>query len=160
MRFSSTILSGAALVLAGVAAGGCTPLRSHQGYVVDVDLVNSVQPGVDNRESVLATLGTPTFTSQFNQGDWYYVARDSRNLAYNNPRPVNQNTLQISFDNAGTVSSIRRIGLEQVASIHPLGKKTPTLGRERGFFDELFGNIGAVGAPGAGQVGGGGRDTP
>src|SRR3546814_10177276 len=86
---------------------------------------------------LLATLGTPTFTSQFNQGDWYYVARDSRNLAYNNPRPVNQNTLQISFDNAGTVSSIRRIGLEQVASIHPLGKKTPTLGRERGFFDEL-----------------------
>src|SRR3546814_7119098 len=108
------------------------------------DLVNSVQPGVDNRESVLATLGTPTFTSQFNQGDWYYVARDSRNLAYNNPRPVNQNTLQISFDNAGTVSSIRRIGLEQVASINPLGKKTPPLGRERGFFDELFGNIGAV----------------
>src|SRR3546814_7705011 len=113
MRFSSTIRSGSALVVAGVAAGGCTPLRSHQGYVVDVDLVNSVQPGVDNRESVLATLGTPTFTSQFNQGDWYYVARDSRNLAYNNPRPVNQNTLQISFDNAGTVSSIRRIGLER-----------------------------------------------
>ncbi|MCM8731207.1 outer membrane protein assembly factor BamE [Hephaestia sp. GCM10023244] len=160
MRFSSTLLMGAALGLAGVMASGCTPLRSHQGYVVDVDLVNSVQPGVDNRESVLATLGTPSFTSQFNQGDWYYVARDSRNLAYNNPRPVNQNTLQISFDNAGTVSSIRRIGLEQVASIHPMGKKTPTLGRERGFFDELFGNIGAVGAPGAGQVGGGGRDTP
>ena len=26
-------------------------------------------------------------------------------------------------------------------------KKTPTLGRERGFFQELFGNIGAVRAP-------------
>src|SRR3546814_10449546 len=90
MRFSSTILSGPALVLAGVAAGGRTPLRLHQGYVVDVDLVNSVQSGVDNRESVLETLGTPTFTSQFNQGDWYYVARDSRNLDYNNLRPRSQ----------------------------------------------------------------------
>src|SRR3546814_17210296 len=69
MRFSSTILSGAALVLAGDAAGGRTPLRSHQGYVVDVDLVNSVLPGVATRESVLATLGTPTFTIQFTQGE-------------------------------------------------------------------------------------------
>src|SRR3546814_17274774 len=97
MRFSSTILSGAALVLAGVAAGGCTPLRSHQGYVVDVDLVNSVQPGVDNRESVLATLGTPTFTSQFHQGDWYYVARDTRTLAYTHPRPLHHTPPHINF---------------------------------------------------------------
>ncbi|HVI98131.1 MAG TPA: outer membrane protein assembly factor BamE [Sphingomonas sp.] len=159
MRFSSTILPGVALALLGLGAGGCTPLRSHQGYVIDADLVNSVQPGVDNRESVLATLGTPTFTSQFNQGDWFYVARDSRNLAFNSPHPVNQNTIEISFDNAGTVSGIRRIGMDQIASIHPYGKTTPTLGRERGFFSELFGNIGAVGAPGAGQVEGG-RDTP
>jgi len=26
--------------------------------------------------------------------------------------------------------------------------KTPTLGRKRSFFEELFGNIGTVGAPG------------
>src|SRR3546814_17646745 len=96
MRFSSTILSGAALVLAGVAAGGCTPLRSHQGYVVDVALVNSVQPGVDNRESVLATLGTPTFTCQFTQGDWYYFARDRRNLPFHNPRPATPHKLTIT----------------------------------------------------------------
>jgi outer membrane protein assembly factor BamE (lipoprotein component of BamABCDE complex) len=159
MRFSSTILLGSALALAGLAAGGCTPLKSHQGYVVDADLVNSVRPGVDNRQSVLATLGTPTFTSQFNKGQWFYVARDSRNLAFNNPHPVDQNTIAISFDDSGTVSAIRRIGMEQVASINPMDKTTPTLGRERSFFDELFGNIGAVGAPGAGQMGGG-RDIP
>jgi len=152
MRLSSFLLLSGALALAGLAAGGCSPLRSHQGYVVDVDLVNSVQPGVDNRESVLATLGTPTFTSQFNKGEWYYVARDARNLAFNNPHPVNQNTIAISFDDSGTVSAIRRIGMEQVVSIDPMDKTTPTLGRERSFFDELFGNIGAVGAPGAGQA--------
>src|SRR3546814_12184912 len=59
MRFSSTILSGAALVLAGVASGGCPPLGSHQGYVVDGALFTSVTPGVGNRDSVLATLATP-----------------------------------------------------------------------------------------------------
>lgn len=149
------------LLAGGLAAAGCTPLRSHQGYIIDADLVNSIQPGVDNRDSVRATLGQPTFASQFNRGDWYYVARDSRNLAFNPPKPSSQLTLQISFDQAGNVSAIRKSGVEQVASIDPSKKITPTVGRQRGFFADLFGNIGAVGAPGmGGQQGGAGRDRP
>jgi outer membrane protein assembly factor BamE (lipoprotein component of BamABCDE complex) len=163
MSVSSTRALGLGLILA-LAASACTPLRSHQGYVVDTDLVNSIQPGVDNRQSVLQTLGTPTISSQFGGGDWYYVARDSRNLGYTLPKPVSQITLQISFDQAGNVTTIRRAGVDRVADINPYGKTTPTLGRQRGFFQDLFGNIGAVGAPGAGggQGGGmgGGRTRP
>ena len=145
---------GLAAAMATVAlTGGCTSLRSHQGYLIDTDLVNSVQPGVDNRNSVLSTLGKPTFTSQFNTGEWYYVARDSRNLAYLNPKPASQLTLKISFDDKGVVSGITRMGIEQVSKIAPDGKTTPTLGKRRSFFEELFGNIGAVGAAGAGQGG-------
>lgn len=138
-----------------IAASACAPLRSHQGYIVDADLLNSVQPGVDNRQSVLATLGQPSFASQFNQGDWYYISRDSRNYAFNTPKVREQLTVQISFDQAGNVSAIRKSGVEQVASITPAKRTTPTLGRQRGFFDDLFGNIGAVGAAGAGGPGGG-----
>ena len=137
-----------------LAASACTPLRSHQGYIVDADLVNSVRPGVDNRQSVQATLGTPSFAAQFNKGDWYYIARDSRNYAFNSPRVRDQLVIQVSFDAAGNVAAIRRSGAEQVASIDPYGKVTPTLGRKRGFFQDLFGNIGAVGAAGAGAPGG------
>lgn len=154
-------LRPAALVaLATLAlAGACAPLRSHQGYIIDADLVNSVRPGVDNRQSVQATLGRPSFASQFGQADWYYVARDSRNYAFRNPHPVGQVTLRISFDAAGNVAAIRKGGLTQVASISPDGRTTPTLGRKRGFFQDLFGNIGTVGAAGS-TGGGGGRDTP
>ena len=153
------VLAAASLALLGAAA--CAPLRSHQGYIVDADLVNSIQPGVDNRQSVLATLGQPTFAAQFSQGDWYYVSRDSRNYAFNKPKAKEQLTLRISFDAAGNVAAIRKSGVEQVASISPYGKTTPTLGRKRGFFEDLFGNIGAVGAPGTGGAGqGGGRTGP
>lgn len=141
-----TAVCGAALL----GTGACAPLRGYQGYVVDADLVNSVQPGVDNRESVLATLGKPTLTSQFNQGEWYYVGRNTRNYAFSNPKPREQTTLRIRFDAQGNVVDVTRTGVEQVASINPSNKKTPTLGRERGFFEDLFGNIGTVGAPGAG----------
>lgn len=151
------------------AVAGCAPLRSHQGYVVDVDLVNSVQPGVDTRQSVQQVLGQPTIAAQFGAGDWYYVARDSRNYGFQNPRGASQITLQISFNQAGTVTAIRRSGMDQVASVNPYDKKTPTLGRQRGFFEDLFGNIGTVGAAGAGPSGGqgggqgggaGGRTSP
>lgn len=148
------------LLAAGTLAAGCTPLRSHQGYIVDADLVNSVQPGVDNRQSVLATLGTPSFASQFNQGDWYYVSRDSRNLAFTPPKARDQLTMQISFDQAGNVTAVRKSGAEQIAAIKPDGKTTPTLGRKRGFFQDLFGNIGTVGAAGAGGGGGPGGSGP
>ena len=158
---SARMLMGAALGLATIATGACSPLKGHQGYVVDVDLINSVQPGVDNRQSVLQVLGKPSFTSEFNQGDWYYVARDTRNFAYNNPKVINQTTLIITFDGRGVVTGVRRTGKEQVASISPYGRVTPTLGRKRSLFDELFGNIGTVNAAGGGGGNdGGGRDTP
>jgi len=142
------ILAGLGLVMLGTPA--CTQLRSHQGYVIDVDLVNSIQPGVDTRQSVQATLGTPTLTGQFGGGDWIYLSRDSRNLAYKNPKPQNQTTLRISFDEKGVVKSIDKTGVEQVASISPSDKTTPTLGRKRTLLQDLFGNIGTVGAAGAG----------
>ncbi len=137
------------LVAVGMVLSGCTQVRGHQGYVADAVLITSVAPGIDNRQSVEASLGRPTFTGQFDDNIWYYVSRETRQLAFNSPRPRDQQVLRVQFDAAGNVISADRTGLELVANISPDGDKTPTLGRERGFFEELFGNIGAVGAPGA-----------
>ncbi|HZF42896.1 MAG TPA: outer membrane protein assembly factor BamE [Sphingomonadaceae bacterium] len=139
----------AAALVALVATAGCTRIRDHKGYVADETLVASVQPGVDNRDSVAKTLGRPTFVGQFDQNEWFYVSRSTAQLAFNEPRPTAQTVLRVRFDEAGNVASVDRSGLEKIASISPEGDKTPTLGRERGFFQELFGNIGAVRAPGA-----------
>ncbi|TFI57223.1 outer membrane protein assembly factor BamE [Sphingomonas parva] len=138
-------------------ASGCTRIRDHQGYIAEETLISAVQPGVDNRDSVLSTLGRPTFVGQFSENDWYYVSRNTRNLAFNMPRPDSQTVLRVRFDQAGNVASVDRKGLEQVVSIDPSNDKTPTLGRERGFIEELFGNIGAVGATGQS---GGSADNP
>jgi outer membrane protein assembly factor BamE (lipoprotein component of BamABCDE complex) len=146
-------LSGAVLALSG-----CSRIRTHQGYLVDNLLVDSIQPGVDNRDSVEGTLGRPTFVSQFGNKDWYYVSRDMKQLAFSNPAPKAQTVLRVRFDTAGNVAGIDKAGLEKVADISPRDGKTPTLGRDRSLFEEIFGNIGAVGAAGAG--GGGGASGP
>jgi outer membrane protein assembly factor BamE (lipoprotein component of BamABCDE complex) len=143
-----------AVALLGLASG-CARIKDHKGYVVDSSLIDSVQPGIDNRDSVAKTLGRPSFAGQFD-GDrnWYYLARDTRQLAFASPKPVAQTLLAVHFDQAGNVTSVEKTGLEKVVSISPDGDKTPTLGRDRGFFSELFGNIGRVGS-----VGGAGPST-
>lgn len=130
--------------------GGCGQLRGHQGFIYDQTLASQILPGVDNRQSVERTLGRPTFTGQFGDSEWYYFARDTRQLAFANPRPTAQQVMRVQFDSAGNVAKVDYTGLDQVAKIDPEGDKTPTLGRKRTFFQDLFGNIGAVGAPGAG----------
>lgn len=136
-------------------ATGCARVRAHQGYIVDNLLVDSIQPGIDNKASVERTLGRPTFAGQFSENEWFYVARDTRQLAFSSPKPVNQTVLRVRFDQAGNVAAVDKTGLELVAKIDPEGDKTPTLGRKRGLFQEIFGNIGAVGAAGgAGSAGG------
>jgi len=146
------------LIVAGLAlaltASGCAQLKGRQGYVVDPVLTSSVTPGVDNRESVEKTLGRPTFVGQFSDNEYYYVSRETRQLAFARPRPVAQQVLRVRFDPAGNVVAVDKTGLELVSKIHPEGATTPTLGRHRSFFEDIFGNIGAVGAPGIGGGGG------
>ena len=135
------------VALAALSAG-CTRIVDHQGAILDEQLVAAVQPGVDTRDSVIGTLGRPSFVGQFDQHDWYYVSRNTRQMAFNMPRPHEQTVLHVRFDDAGTVQSVNRTGLELVSNISPSGDKTPTLGSHRSLFQELFGNIGAVGQTG------------
>ena len=66
--------------------------------------------------------------------------------------------LAVKFDAAGNVIAADTTGIDQVAFLDPDGDKTPTLGRERSFLEDLFGNIGQVG--GGGLPGGGGPGGP
>tara|TARA_B100001179_G_scaffold158986_1_gene116369 strand:+ start:412 stop:873 length:462 start_codon:yes stop_codon:yes gene_type:complete len=146
----------APVVLLGLAvsAGGCTSIRESRGYVIDTRLISLVQPGIDNRQSVEATLGRPTFSSQFGPETWYYVSSITARKPFVRPRIESHTVLAVSFDGQGNVVSADQKGMDDVVYLRPDGDETPTLGRERGFLEDLFGNIGTVGAPGAGGGGG------
>lgn len=164
-RSGRSALSRTAMIVAAggvlVLAGGCSRIRDHKGYVVDTTLIDTVQPGIDNRDSVAKTLGRPSFAGEFD-GDrtWYYVSRDTRQLAFGRPKPVAQTILTVKFDATGNVVAVEKGGMEKVVNISLEGGKTPTLGRNRGFFSELFGNIGQVGSTGSSRPGGGTTDNP
>ena len=138
----------AAAVLGATLLSACAGIREHRGFVLDEQLAQSVQVGVDNKTSVAKTLGRPTFVGQFDANDWYYLSQDTNQFAFRNPRVVDQKLLHVRFDPAGNVASVGTTGEELIASVDPSGDKTPTLGRKRSFFDELFGNIGTISQPG------------
>lgn len=143
-------IAAIAMLTAASLLGGCNQIKDRQGFILDDQLIASVQPGVDNRDSVMSTLGRPNFTGQFDQRDWYYVSRGTSNYGFQKPRLSDNSVLHVRFDEAGNVAAVTRTGIDRVASITPASDKTPTVGSKRGFFEELFGNIGAVGTPGRG----------
>jgi len=149
--------AGAAAAIATLALGGCSQVRDHKGYVVDSVLIDSVQPGVDNRDSVQKTLGRPSFASEFDNGaTWYYLSRDTRQLAFSTPSPVKQVLLTVRFAPSGDVAAVQKTGTETIRRVDLYDKKTPTLGSHRGFIAELFGNIGTVGGGKSGPT----QDNP
>ena len=89
------------LALLSVAATGCSRIQQNAGYRVDESLVTAIQPGVDNKASVEKTLGRPTFTGEFAADDWYYISRNTTQLAFAAPRAKEQSIIRIRFDARG-----------------------------------------------------------
>ena len=136
------------VAVAALLVTGCAAMRAHKGSVIDTQLVSSIQPGVDNQASVEKLLGRPTFVGQFAPADWIYVSRETTQLAFRNPRVTKQATLIVHFDKAGNVTAVEQSGKELAMNLEPTSRRTPTMGKKKSFFEELFGNIGSVNSGG------------
>lgn len=129
-------------VVAVTGLGGCAQTVDKRGYLMDENLVKEIKPGVDNRASVLAVLGTPTLAGTFDEDNWYYISRTQESWAFFRPDVVDNKVLKISFDQSGNVKDISRVGMEAAREISPVSDTTPTRGKELGFFEQIFSNIG------------------
>ena len=69
---------------------------------------------------------------------------------FTSPQITGHSVLAVTFDGTGNVVAADRSGIDQVVRLSPESDETPTLGRERNFLQDLFGNIGQVGAAGMG----------
>ncbi len=140
------------LVLSTLAVGavGCGRMQDVKGYLADDQLVAAIQPGVDNRDSVMKTLGRPTMESEFDPNTWYYVSRRTEQFAFMSPKPTQHQVLIINFNDRGNVTKVEKMGMEQLAHVDPSNDKTPTRGKDVSIWQQLFGNIGRFSPAGAG----------
>lgn len=153
MKTASSLKFGI-LTAALLATTACGNTREVRGYVFDKQLADAILPGVDNRNSVLTTLGNPTMRGTFDDTTWYYVSTKVRVRPVFWPDAKEHRVLVVGFNDRGVVDQVNNLGLEDMRQVEAVQDKTKTRGRKQNFFQQIFGSIGRFGGAGPGQQGG------
>ncbi|NDC59672.1 MAG: outer membrane protein assembly factor BamE [Alphaproteobacteria bacterium] len=137
----SSLSTLAALALLSATAA-CAPTIDRHGFVADSKEAMDVKAGVDTKATVLARLGTPSTTGSFDEESWYYLSMAQSRIAFFDPKTTERSILAIRFSADDVVSKVETFGLEKGRVVAYNDQKTPTRGRELGFVEQIFGNIG------------------
>jgi len=140
-------LIGCALGLA-IIMSACSPRIDTRGNQPDEDLLAQINPGVDDRYRVAELLGTPSAITTFGDKTWYYISKRTETTAFFDPETVDQEVVEIQFDDLGTVQSIHIYGPEDAREVAFVERETPTEGNEISLIQQLLGNIGRFNPPG------------
>jgi len=130
--------------LVALTLGACTTIYRNHGYVPTEEELREVVVGVDTRDSVAETIGTPGSSGVLNDSGFYYVATRVRYFGAAPPKVVERQLVAISFDSAGVVRNIERFGLED-GQVVPLQRRVTSSGVEdKTFLRQLLGNLGRI----------------
>ncbi|WP_420469818.1 outer membrane protein assembly factor BamE [Brevundimonas sp. FT23042] len=131
-----------AAVSATILTAGCAPVVGQNGFQAIDARPTDIVAGTDTRETVLTKLGSPSTTSAFESDTiWYYVSQVTEKYTYNVPRVTQRTVTEITFTDAGQVSGVRTLGLEDGDDIAMNGRETPTRGRQLTILEQLLGNV-------------------
>ncbi|MEL7030494.1 MAG: outer membrane protein assembly factor BamE [Pseudomonadota bacterium] len=159
------------IVLAAAALAACTPVRSYHGYVLErANLDEDEAPetvtvtadvGVDTKQTVLVKYGEPSTLSTFDGNIWYYISARERRYAFFRDKTTWRRVVAVHFNEQGSVEAVREYDLEDGREVVMVSRETPTKGKELTLLEQIFGNVGQLPAPGAGDAGGpGGPRAP
>jgi outer membrane protein assembly factor BamE (lipoprotein component of BamABCDE complex) len=153
------LFSGPAVAAAAMAAvatlAACAPAADLRGNNPDKKLMASIKPGVTDKASVTALLGSPSSVASFDPNTWYYISQKTVDLAFFKPRLEDEKVVLISFDKKGVVQKVAYVGMDAHKEITPDPDKTPAPGREFTILEQLIGNFGRFSAPDSGGNGSG-----
>lgn len=138
------------LVVASLSylVAACAPDVQNRGNMPAESQVSTISPGASTRSDVIAALGSPSTTSLFDNGEsWFYIGGHSQQYAFFPITELDRQVLAISFDQQGTVTSVRTLTKEDGADIQVVERITPTAGNEMTIMQQLLGNIGRFNRP-------------
>ncbi|MCO6417696.1 outer membrane protein assembly factor BamE [Siccirubricoccus sp. KC 17139] len=122
-----------------------------RGNRVSDEQIAQITPGVATRQDVQALLGSPTQSSTFGDGAWYYISSNTRVRPGRELAVTDQRTVAVLFDNRGVVQEVKVLGAEDGKNVTMVARETPTPGTERTLMQALFGNVGRFGMMGQQQ---------
>ena len=133
-----------ALTLAALLtlAAACSPIKETRGYVPDDVLLGELRPGVHDKNSVASLLGSPSSVATFDSATWYYITRQTEQLAFFAEEVVDQQVVAVDFDDKGVLAGVRRFTLDDANEVQLVERHTPSRGKELTLLQQIFGNIG------------------
>ena len=130
----------AATLLAASAA--CTPIVEVRGNQPPPEQLAQVKIGTSTRDDVQALLGTPSNITPFGEESWHYISAITEREAFFEPVFKERKVITVVFDRAGTVRAIDNRSMEDGKDVVPVGRETPTAGKELNVLQQLMGNVG------------------
>lgn len=132
----------AALSAAALTAG-CAPTVGQNGFQAIDAKPADIVAGTDTKQTVLTKLGSPSTTSTFERDNvWYYISQVTEKYTYNRAYVTQRSVTEITFNDAGQVSAVNNLGLEDGQVVAMNGRETPTRGRQLTILEQLLGNVG------------------
>lgn len=135
--------------LMGVAMAAlvaCTAQFRNHGYVPLADDLTNIVVGIDTRDSVAETVGTPSTEGILDNSGYYYVRSRVRHYAYQAPKVIDREVVAITFDKRGVVSNIERYGLEDGKVVSLDRRVTDSAVANLSFLRQLLGSLGKFNA--------------
>ena len=140
----------AALIVTGLAS--CAATVDQRGNLPEPEKLAQIQPGTTTREQVTKILGTPSSTGVFDDKNWYYISRRTKQVSFFDPDVLDQQVYIVNFDGAGVVRGVDHKDLKDGQNIEPAPGATPAPGRELTFLEQVLGNIGRFNKSGSDVV--------
>jgi outer membrane protein assembly factor BamE (lipoprotein component of BamABCDE complex) len=134
------IVLAAAIVVAPLAA--CSPTVSARGNLPTDDQLSQIKPGVTDKASITALLGSPSTIASFDDTTWYYISQKSEELAFFRPEARDPEVIAVVFDKDGIVKDVHKTTSNAPRNIAPVARTTPAPGKELSFIEQLIGNFG------------------
>ena len=138
LRLSSAL----AALSAAVALAGCAATVEQRGHLPPPDEVAQIHPGKTTKDQVVKILGSPSSVSVFNDKDWYYISRRTKQFSFFDPAVLDQEVYIVDFNDDGVVQAVDHKTLQNGQDISPVARTTPAPGRELTFLEQLIGNLG------------------
>jgi len=141
-----------AAALAATGLGACVATVDQRGNLPEPEKFAQIHPGTTTREQVTKILGTPSSTGVFDDKNWYYISRRTKQVAFFDPDVLDQQVYIVNFDATGVVRGVDHKDLKDGRDIEPAPGATPAPGRELTFLEQVLGNIGRFNKGGSGSA--------
>lgn len=139
MTTRSFVLAASVAVVLSFTA--CTPKVAQRGAMPDVDDIAKILPQKSTKQEVERTLGSPSSVNIFGEETWMYIGETTEQEAFFDREVNERSVLLVTFNKEGVVTGVETHGLEASKDIEPIDRKTPTVGKEMSFIEQMMGNI-------------------